>query len=303
MTRPDDTASPLALAAFELGRALGRKRARLRRCVIRAGGLDWPYLIGGPPNAPTVVLVHGFSADKDNWLLYAPHFTKHFRVIVPDLPGFGEHDRSLDLDYGIPAQTRRLRQFVDALGISEFHIAGNSMGGYLALQFAVDYPHRLRTLTPIDNGGVASTSQSPLEQSVEAGENPLSVETLADMRRTIALAFHRRVPIPKAVLRVMLNDFRTHDDSNNRIFWALAQKGLAGDLDAHLAQVDVPTLIIWGREDRIIDVSCVNVMMGLLPNAESVILEQTGHTPMIERPSATAKHHLAFIARHEVAAR
>lgn len=302
-TKPIEQPSALMMSAFARGRNLALRRARLTPRSIVAGGLRWPYYCGGPPEAPALVLVHGFSADKDNWLLYARHFTRRYRVIVPDLPGFGEHDRSLDLDYSIAAQANRLREFLDALGIERPHLAGNSMGGYLILQFAVDYPDRVATLTPIDNGGVGSTSKSQLELAVDAGENPLSVNTLADVRRMFGLVMHRRLVIPRPLVKVLLADIIEHKESNDRIFWALAERGLDGDLDASLPRITAPTLIIWGRQDKIIDVSCVDVMTNLLPNAEAVILEKTGHAPMIERPATTARHHIDFLDRHQHARR
>ena len=101
---------------FDAVKASLRRRAALSRKSVRVGDITWPYLEGGKAAAEPIVLVHGFGGDKDNWTLYAPFLTPHHRVICPDLPGFGENDRSVDRDYRMQAQAQRLREFLDALG-------------------------------------------------------------------------------------------------------------------------------------------------------------------------------------------
>ena len=116
--------------------ALRRKGGLTEKAVI-AGGLRWPYLEGGDPTGDVVVLVHGFGGDKDNWAFYAPFLTKRYRLICPDLPGFGDTSRDPALDYDCRLQADRLREFLDALGVEKCHLGGNSMGGYIALLLSV----------------------------------------------------------------------------------------------------------------------------------------------------------------------
>ena len=90
---------PAALYLFAPGLLLGAARKMLRRKGgmvekrITVDGLDWPYLEGGDPAGDVVVLVHGFGGDKDNWSFYAPYLSSKYRLICPDLPGFGENTR------------------------------------------------------------------------------------------------------------------------------------------------------------------------------------------------------------------
>ena len=126
---------PAWLVALLVG--MVRKWGRMSAKSVIADGITWPYLEGGPPDGEVVVMVHGFGGDKDNWPLYARHFTKRYRVIAPDLPGFGGNVRDPKLNYGGPAQTERLHAFVTELGLDNIHLAGNSMGGFISLTYAL----------------------------------------------------------------------------------------------------------------------------------------------------------------------
>lgn len=285
---------PARLVDLVIG--LARKWGRLSAKSVVVDGVTWPYLEGGPADGDTVVTLHGFGGDKDNWVLYARYFTKRFRVIAPDLPGFGKNVRNPDWDHGGVAQTERLHAFLVELGVDSFHLAGNSMGGYIALHYALTYPNRLKTLTLIDNAGVTSKHTSELELAVKEGTNPLVASSLDDFDRLLDFVMYKRIPSPRFMMRAMLEVHIRHFDFLNEVFWALTDEVLKYDLTERLRDVAMPTLIIWGRHDRLIDVSCTEVMAAAIPDNKVVILEDVGHVPMIESPGVTAGHHIDLIA-------
>jgi abhydrolase domain-containing protein 6 len=123
-------------ALLQWVRKLQRGKGGLVQKSVRVGDMTWPYLEGGNPAGKPLVLVHGFGGDKDNWSFYAPYIKQDYRLIFPDLPGFGENDRSMAPDHSIAAQAERLRGFLDTLKIGKCHLGGNSMGGAIALRFA-----------------------------------------------------------------------------------------------------------------------------------------------------------------------
>ncbi|MGB7904976.1 MAG: alpha/beta fold hydrolase [Steroidobacteraceae bacterium] len=282
---------------FDVVKGLLRRRAALSRKSVRVGDSEWPYLDGGKATGDPVVLVHGFGGDKDNWTLYAPYLAPHHRVICPDLPGFGENDHSVDRDYRMQAQAWRLRDFLDALGVARCHLAGNSMGGFIALQFALDFPGRVASLTLLDNAGVAGTGSSDLQRAIERRENPLELKTLADVDRLFAFVYHKPPFMPRQFKRVLLGDALANERVLEKVFWTLADEGIAGVLNARLGEVRVPTLIVWGRQDQLIDVSVVDELRRGIPDSVAVIFEHVGHVPMLEAPQETAEHHLALLAR------
>ena len=283
----------------QLMRWLMRRRARVVRKTVTVDGRRWPYLEGGDPSKPTLVMVHGFGADKDHWTFYAPWLTKDYRLIAPDLPGFGENDRDGELPFDVASQAARLKGFLDALGIERPHLGGNSMGGWIALRFAIDYPGALRTLTLMNNAGVVGTNESELQRlAADRDYNPLVLASLEDADRLIAFVVRKPTHVPARLKPVIYADALRHRDLLDKIFWIIADEMEQKPLNDELGKVKVPTLILWGRHDKLIDVSCVAVLEAGIAGSRSHIFDHVAHVPMIEDPKATAEIQRAFLAEH-----
>lgn len=283
---------------FRLMTLLIRSRGGMRQKSIKVGSDLWPYLEGGRNDGVPVVLLHGFGGDKDNWSIYAPYITKHHRLIAPDLPGFGENDRSLGRDYDILTQSQRLKAFLDAMAITKCHIGGNSMGGFLALQFALDYPDLTASLTLFNNAGIVSEDKSELTIAAENGENLLALQDVSDVDRLLSFISYKPRSIPKNFKKIFFAEAEAHRDLLDKIFWQIVSANINEPLNDRLGEVAAPTLIIWGRHDRLIDVSCAIVLDKGIRDSEAVILEETGHVPMIEKPKETAAVHRDFLTKH-----
>lgn len=287
------TLFPEHLVALVLGTV--RKWGRMSAKSVVVDGITWPYLEGGPTDGEIVVLLHGFGGDKNNWPLYARYLTKKYRVIAPDLPGFGENVRDPDWHYGGTAQTERLHAFFTELGLDNVHLAGNSMGGFIGLVYALTYPDRLKSLTLIDAAGVTSTNKSELELAIDEGKNPLVATSMDEFDRLMDFVMHKRIPSPRFMMQAMLEIQIRHREFLDNVFWSITDEALHDPLTERLGEISMPTLIIWGRHDRVIDVSCAVVMAAGIPDNRVVILEDAGHIPMIESPRETAIHHIRLI--------
>jgi len=282
-----------------LGRWMLRKRGGTVQKSVTVDGRDWPYLEGGDPSKPLLLLVHGFAGDKDNWSMIAPYLTRDYHIIAPDLPGFGQNERNPALAYDIAAQTARLKQFADALKLERPHVAGNSMGGWIALRYAIDYPDALATLTLLNNAGVNGANESDLQkQAANEDYNPLVIASLEDADRLVAMVVHKPVFVPARLKPVFYADALKYRDQLDTIFWVIATEGRDHPLNDRLGEVKVPTLILWGRHDRLLDVSCVPVLEAGIPGSRSHIFEHVGHVPMIEDPKATAAVMKGFLGQH-----
>lgn len=278
-----------------------RRFSGLRTRIVDVDGVTWPYLDGGLESGETVILLHGFGGDKDNWLLYARHLRKEYRVIAPDLPGFGENGKDPDADYHISAQVLRLHKFVEAMGIDRFHIAGNSMGGYLALEYALAYPSSVITMMLLNNAGVSSINKSEVELAAARGENLLVVSSMQELNKLLKFIVYKPMPIPGVIKQHIGMQLISQRSFLDRIFWSLYDDILNRPLDDKLHDVSVPTLIIWGRCDRVIDVSCTEMMKERIPQNQCIVFEKTGHVPMLECPAQTASAHRSFINQHRAA--
>ncbi len=267
-----------------------RTAASLEEQTIRVAEHRIQYLSGG--TGETLLLLHGFAANKDNWTRVAAYLTPHFRVVAPDLPGFGESSRDAQARYGISDQVERLHAFARALNLDQFHLGGNSMGGMIAGTYAARYPHQVQSLWLLAPAGVASAQTSELAQRLAQGENPLLISTPDDFDELLDFVAVQRPELPGPIKRYLADLAITQRDFNAKIVRDMAETPLS--LELLLKDHPAPALIVWGDQDRLLHVSGAAILTALMPNAEAVVMAHTGHIPMIERPQETAERFLRF---------
>lgn len=274
---------PVARAAMALERA---------RCGLRRHGADeaMPYLAGG--SGEVLVLVHGFGADKDNFTRIAAHLTPHYRVLLPDLPGFGEAGRDPQGRYSISDQVENLRAFLDRHAPHKIHLGGNSMGGFIVAQFAARYPERVASLWLLDAAGTAAAQDSQaLRGYRDSGALPLLVRTQSDFAQMLAYSRHRKFFLPYAVHTALARraaaDFALHE----QIMLQVAASPL---LEQQYRTLTTPALIVWGEQDRILHPAGAAALAALYPDHHSIMMAGIGHLPMLEAPRQCAADYRAF---------
>ncbi len=249
------------------------------------------YLEGG--KGETILLIHGFGANKDNWPDLAKFLTPAYHVIALDLPGFGESSKINTESYSIDSQVKRLDKIVTTLGLNNFHIAGNSMGGMIAGQYAADVPEKVLSLALLANGGINSPEKSELEKLLEKGKNPLLIETADDFEAMLEFAFVEPPSVPGFILNYLSDQAILNRDFNDKVFNEIQNYSM----EPALPKIKSKTLVIWGDTDRLLHVSSTKVLKEKLPQCTTVILKNCGHAPMMERPEETAEHYLSFLRR------
>jgi pimeloyl-ACP methyl ester carboxylesterase len=282
-------AFPEKVAGYIINAA--RSKAGLTKKEIKIDDHHIVYLEGG--KGPGVLLLHGYTANKDNWISFAAYLTKDYHVVIPDIPGYGESSKLMDSSYDLPHQISRLHQFTEALKLKNFHIAGNSMGGFFAGIYAVRYPDEIISLGLFDAGGVKSLEKSVVMKMMEKGENPLVLKDSSDLSRLFALAFVNPPSIPYPVKKVMIRTAL----ANRKIYEKEIQEMNLDffSLERELPNIKAPTLILWGDQDKILDVSSVPVFEKGLKKHKTVIIKNCGHLPMLEKPQETATQYFDFI--------
>ncbi|HEY0585431.1 MAG TPA: alpha/beta hydrolase [Pseudoduganella sp.] len=270
---------PVAQAAL----ALERKRSRL---TLRQACL--PYLEGGS-GSEVLLLVHGFAGDKDNFTRIARFLAPHYRVIIPDLPGFGDARRDSSAKHDVATQVENLRAFMAELGVQRFHIGGNSMGGFIAAEYAARYPKQVASLWLLAPAGTEETLESPaFQQYLAGGGMPLLVPQLHGFNNLMAACMAKPPFFPYSLKQVLAQravaDYGLHCE---------IMKELVGS--PHLsAPIETPALIVWGSEDRILSPKGAVATKALMPNARLVMMEGVGHLPMLEATRRTASDFLDF---------
>ena len=268
-----------------------RHSAGLEKKSIKVQDHDIVYLEGG--KGDTILLVHGFTASKDNWTQFAKFLTPRYHVVALDLPGFGESSKTTEQSYDIESQVVRLDQFVSKLGLKKFHLAGNSMGGAISGCYAVHFPDKVLTLGLFNTGGVVSCEKSKMHKLVEKGENPLFFESVEQMDRAMELIFADPPALPEAVKRLLVKKTIADKPFNEKVWKDISEKGYL--LENDLPRIMTETLILWGDKDALIDVSCTKPLEAGLKKSKTVIMKNCGHIPMMERPEESARHYSEFI--------
>jgi pimeloyl-ACP methyl ester carboxylesterase len=249
------------------------------------------YLKGG--EGETVLLVHGFTADKYTWIKFANSITDYFQVIAVDLPGHGESTYCKNCNYSIQSQTQYLKKIVDKLGIEKMHLVGTSMGGRISLSFTHMFQERVKSLALFNSAGVTSPRPSEFTKLLKTGNNLFDIHNREDFDKLMQLSMASPPFLPWPITSVTARKYIERNPINQKIFKDITES--LWDSESILHEIYVPVLILWGTDDKLIDVSCVSVFEKNLPRSTSVILDNTGHCPMIEKPGDTANHYLRFL--------
>jgi pimeloyl-ACP methyl ester carboxylesterase len=258
-----------------------------RRVPIR--GRDVNVVDTGGEGKPPLLFVHGLGASWQCWLLNLAYFMESYRCIAPDLPGFGASPLPVD-DVSISGYARCLDDLCDALGVEAPLVIGNSMGGFVGAELAISFPTRVQRLVLVSPAGITSEYLARRPLITLARLVAMAEVGLAGRRE----AFVRRPRLRRAVLQAVL---RYPERLSGPLAWELLHGGRAGVLPAldaligysvrdRLAEIEIPVLLVWGRNDILVPVGDAERYAELIgPNARKVIFEDTGHVPMIERPS------------------
>lgn len=245
-----------------------------------------------PGSGPAVMLVHGFSANKDTWLAMIPELPSDWRIIVPDLAGHGETESQANASFLLTQQAERLHQLRSQLGIEKMHLVGNSMGGAISLIYAATYPEQVATLTLMDSAGMTSPVPSEYMQALSKGENPLIATDEASFDYRWNFVMSKRPPLVWPLRPALIRQTLAREAINRAVFAdMIATVPLLEEQNftQQLSKVSMPVLILWGEEDRVLDKSAIGEFQRYLPHATTVVYSGIGHLPMLEAPAQTAQ--------------
>ena len=284
---------PFLLVRGEFARQ--RVVAGLSRATVEAAGHRWVYAQreADDADAPTIVMIHGFTGSKENWYPLAARLRGHYRLVIPDLPGWGASQRIEGQDYGFVAQSTRVAQFIEQVARqsgSEVVLLGHSMGGGIAALTAAQYPAQVDRVGLFDAAGVRF-KDNQFGIDVLAGKNPFGVEDAASLRRYVDTVFHldsAKPFIPWPASRALI-DWRIRqapfEQSVLDRIGRSEERFLPGEAAARIHQ---PALLLWCQQDAVIDASAMPLFGAQMPQATQVLLDGCGHMSIMERPDDVA---------------
>ena len=277
---------------------LERKLAGFEPHRIQVGDQEIAYLRGG--QGEPLLLLHGFGADKDNWNRIGGYLSEHYDVIALDLPGFGNSSKDVNGQYDVFSQVERVRQFAASLGLQRFHIAGNSMGGYIAGNLAAKYPEQVRTLWLLNPLGVMGSQTSEMFLAIKRGENPkVLARDKQEFNALFDFLFVDPPYVPGAMLTYLAEQAALSAGLNRIIFDQIHnlkdnEPQFDSPLDQALNGYAGPLLVTWGDQDRVLHVSGAAVIKELVPHSTVAIMQNVGHLPMLEQPLSTSESFIEF---------
>jgi len=243
-----------------------------------------------------ILFLHGSGTGVTaaaNWWLNLPELSKSGRCIAIDSVGYGQTIAPEDIQYGIKEWVRHAVRTLDALGIEKTWIVGNSLGGWLAFQFAIDFPERLLGVVSMGTGGAKLTG------ALKGHSNPVLTEE--GIRKTLEMFV-----VDKSLVTDELVSLRYQSALNDTASERLANVVAARDRDRTelpldfdvLAKLQIPVLLIHGVQDVVIPVSRTWELVNLIPNADAHIFSQCGHWSQVERAEEFNQVISSYLARH-----
>jgi pimeloyl-ACP methyl ester carboxylesterase len=277
-------------------------RSHVREAEVDGRSLSYVDLGSGP----AIVWVHGLGASWQCWLENLPAFARDHRVIAMDLPGFGR-SRMPREEISITAYARSVCHLLDHLGIECATVVGNSMGGFIGAELAIRHPERVERLVLVSAAvfwqeyrrarplvSLARLTEASFAKGVAAAQGHLAIRPrLRHAALATAGVRYPQLLAPELSIELIRTARRTAG-------FVPAVRALAAyPLRDELPRIAAPTLVVWGAHDTLVGVRHAFEMERLIPNAELVVFERTGHVPMLERPDRFNRVMREFLAETE----
>ena len=261
-------------------------KAGLAKKSISIDNYEVTYYEGG--QGENLVLIHGFSDSKASFLQVAKWLTKSYRVILPEVPGFGITARDKDRSYGIRDQVLFFHKLFEKLQLKKFHLGGNSMGGHISAAYTLLYPKEVKSLLLLNAAGVTVTDGLPYQPA------PHPIKTQEDFDLYMEFLFVQRPFIPGSVQQLLIKNSQKNFEWLNHLRKEI-REGKDIILNDRVPQIQQQTLILWGDGDKIVVPQVGDRYHELLPNSQLKVLKNCGHVPQYERPQETSEIILNFL--------
>ena len=247
------------------------------------------YVDIGSGDGPPIVFIHGLSGTWQNWLENLPYFAQKHRCIAMDLPGFGYSDMPTE-KISISNYARQVDALCEQLELGRCIVVGNSMGGFVTAELEIRHPERVERACLVAAAGISVTNLR--RRPVLTGARVVGALGAAS-------AAQNRFIVARPKLRWFFTNFifrhpsRIAPDLMYEQLRGAGKKGFYDAMDAltsydfrdRLPDIKAPTLILWGEHDMLVPVQDAQEYERLIPQSRTVILDDTGHVPMIERPA------------------
>lgn len=261
------------------------------------GNLTVSYYENNVESEKTLVLLHGFGDDKDTWLQLAIALKNKYHLIIPDFIGYGKSSKPSDINYSLEMQSQRLHFFLEGMVDNAPVIVGNSMGGGIAIKYAEKYP--INKLVLVSAMGPDSHKEGyfdklPFSKKAELIYQVCNKSQMYELLDT--LMYTRPFGTPFVIDYLAQKRCRSNSLIKKQSVFIFNQYlNVNHALFNASLNIDVSTLIVWGQEDKIIDVSNADALHNAITNSTVKIYNNVGHTAMQEKPYKLGRDIINFL--------
>ena len=253
------------------------------------------YLDGG--TGPSILLIHGLFAQKEQWQeVGCALVNKGYRIVAPDLPGYGASTGFLVSAYPLESQVKLLHQFLNSLKLKQIHIAGSSMGGAIASMYATQYTKEIQSLAFV-GAPLGISSWSPqVKSAIFQGINPFIPINQNQFDLEMSLLFFKPPVVDLKVSSQIIKDYQ----DNNRHYQQVWD--IVNFYDAALERGTVyqgATLILWGEKDGIFDIAGLPALKKRFPQSHSFSFSDAAHLLMLEEPKKVVAVYSDFLGKRK----
>ena len=244
--------------------------------TVKVHGRDIAYYEAGKGSA--VILIHGLGADSRHWAANIDALSQSFRVIAVDQIGYGQSDKPV-MRYTVESFADYLHGFMEAAKIPKASLVGNSLGGWVALDFTIRHPQMVEKLVLVDAAGLRPTEALKLPKGGLKSLSLLNTHWFFELMEANK---------EWATTDLGLNAFERHVENGDSytIASSVAEMATGREFeDKKLKKVRVPTLIIWGRDDMLIPLAMGEQFHKEIAGSQLLVMDGTGHIPMVGKPA------------------
>ena len=248
------------------------------------------YLESGH-SSKNLLLIHGLGASAERWEYVIPYLEKNYKLIVPDLIGFGYSDKPL-VDYTPEFFSDFLSKFLQTINLKKTHIIGSSLGGQITVEFASTNPSCLDKLVLVSSSGIMKQSTPALDAYVMAALYP--------NEEGAKNAFKMMAGPSQEINPKIIEDFVTRMKlPNAKMAFMSTLLGLknAEEISEKLSCISSPTLIIWGEKDPVIPIKYAQSFVSSIQDCRFYRMDGCGHTPYVDKPEKFSKLVIDFLGK------
>jgi pimeloyl-ACP methyl ester carboxylesterase len=298
------------LAGFALGYTPDTDPAEMRakyatpasQYVDVGGGLTMHVRDEGKRDGPVLVLLHGSNSSLHAWEPWVARLKDRYRIISVDQIGHGLTGPNPTGQYDGAAFVGTLDALLTKLGVNKFALAGNSMGGYVAWEYALAHPDKLTHLVLVDAAGPPDdpNKQLPIGFRIAFTPGLNRIMNVISPRSLFETSLHQSVSNQAIVTPAVIDrywELNRYPGNRNATRLRFGEYNKRGRSVARLGAIKVPTLIMWGAEDKLIPVSGADWFAARIPGAVKIVYPGIGHVPMEETPDQSAADLDAFVSK------